>query len=354
MILPGKLRGSRAAIVASLACSAIVAPVLGRGIGFDGAYRDLRIVHEFCPVPLPPCPLPCVFFGNDLAVAFSVEANGNDEIVCVRVRTFVDNALVNQTLTNLGNGQTDYTAVAGVPILQQPLLVKCGRWRTVDHVVTYQEAPPGQCPCFGPICPSRRTITRGYRISLFCSDCGDLGGPALRSASHYRLESRAHEQVENLPWTLSNSGEAEELYLVELATNVPWLVPAARFETVVVAPGETIELVTPVIRLPGELPGAHGEIRLTLHSLSQPREPLVQSVALHLIHPATWGCSTDLGEPCQFACEPGAGACFKANATPACDDPLCCGQVCEFDPYCCTQAWDAACAEAALLHCGDA
>ena len=44
------------------------------------------------------------------------------------------------------------------------------------------------------------------------------------------------------------------------------------------------------------------------------------------------------------ACGDGAGDCFSANGSPACDDVACCEEVCGLDPYCCDVTWDDVCA----------
>ena len=48
-----------------------------------------------------------------------------------------------------------------------------------------------------------------------------------------------------------------------------------------------------------------------------------------------------------------AGDCCKANGTPACDDLICCTQVCVQDPFCCEVRWDSPCASQAQDICGD-
>jgi hypothetical protein len=49
-----------------------------------------------------------------------------------------------------------------------------------------------------------------------------------------------------------------------------------------------------------------------------------------------------------IAC-PSPGACDEPHANPGCVDESCCNIVCDVDPWCCSQSWDAACAEAAGL-----
>ena len=55
-------------------------------------------------------------------------------------------------------------------------------------------------------------------------------------------------------------------------------------------------------------------------------------------------------EICTF-CGPGNGDCFEPNDTPGCDDVACCEAVCEEDPLCCEEAWDAFCARRAKDLC---
>lgn len=47
----------------------------------------------------------------------------------------------------------------------------------------------------------------------------------------------------------------------------------------------------------------------------------------------------------------GAGPCCAVSSTPSCQDAECCELVCTGDPFCCEQAWDEACADAALAGC---
>lgn len=54
---------------------------------------------------------------------------------------------------------------------------------------------------------------------------------------------------------------------------------------------------------------------------------------------------------CRGACETSASSCFAAHASPGCNDPACCAQVCPRQPFCCQSAWDASCAELADQHC---
>ena len=62
---------------------------------------------------------------------------------------------------------------------------------------------------------------------------------------------------------------------------------------------------------------------------------------------ANWG-------PCPGlhpACFPGDGNCFIENGTPACDIPFCCVIVCDADPLCCSDTWDADCVALAGQFC---
>jgi len=51
--------------------------------------------------------------------------------------------------------------------------------------------------------------------------------------------------------------------------------------------------------------------------------------------------------------DPAAGACKTVHTTPGCNDVECCAQVCLFDTYCCTIAWDTACTLAADVLCAE-
>lgn len=57
-------------------------------------------------------------------------------------------------------------------------------------------------------------------------------------------------------------------------------------------------------------------------------------------------------QDCGPTCGPGAGSCFSSHATPGCDTPACCDQVCALFPPCCTSAWDITCASQAIALCG--
>lgn len=60
----------------------------------------------------------------------------------------------------------------------------------------------------------------------------------------------------------------------------------------------------------------------------------------------------DAGCPGVLFCgAPEAGECFAAHAAPYCNDEACCASVCDFDAFCCTNEWDALCAEEASLAC---
>jgi hypothetical protein len=48
----------------------------------------------------------------------------------------------------------------------------------------------------------------------------------------------------------------------------------------------------------------------------------------------------------------GAGGCYIANGTPACNRTECCNDVCAIDAYCCDTAWDALCVDEANELCG--
>ncbi len=49
--------------------------------------------------------------------------------------------------------------------------------------------------------------------------------------------------------------------------------------------------------------------------------------------------------------DPAAGVCTESKATPSCDDAVCCARICEMDPYCCDNRWDAICVAEAQESC---
>jgi len=49
--------------------------------------------------------------------------------------------------------------------------------------------------------------------------------------------------------------------------------------------------------------------------------------------------------------DPAAGTCTEAKSTPSCDDAVCCARICEMDPYCCDNRWDAICVAEAQESC---
>ncbi len=48
---------------------------------------------------------------------------------------------------------------------------------------------------------------------------------------------------------------------------------------------------------------------------------------------------------------PDAGDCFEPHESPGCADEACCTLVCKADPFCCREAWDQSCADAAEQLC---
>lgn len=58
-------------------------------------------------------------------------------------------------------------------------------------------------------------------------------------------------------------------------------------------------------------------------------------------------------DDCEGCGAPGTGDCFDPNghSTPFCSSELCCQEVCTFDEFCCTGAWDDICAAAAVGIC---
>ena len=60
------------------------------------------------------------------------------------------------------------------------------------------------------------------------------------------------------------------------------------------------------------------------------------------------GCVQLAAERCLSGCGiPTSGSCFIGKAGTGCEDPECCADVCEDDPYCCQVSWDTACAQMA-------
>jgi hypothetical protein len=61
----------------------------------------------------------------------------------------------------------------------------------------------------------------------------------------------------------------------------------------------------------------------------------------------------DAVDTCALTPNPqGSSDCCIANGTPGCSDAACESTICAVDPFCCSGAWDAGCAEAAILDPG--
>jgi hypothetical protein len=61
----------------------------------------------------------------------------------------------------------------------------------------------------------------------------------------------------------------------------------------------------------------------------------------------------DAVDTCTLTPNPqGSSDCCTANGTPGCSDAACESTICAVDPFCCSGAWDAGCAEAAILDPG--
>ncbi len=65
--------------------------------------------------------------------------------------------------------------------------------------------------------------------------------------------------------------------------------------------------------------------------------------------------SADLDPACAAGVHPNCGgprahSCFETGLQ-GCDDPACCNDVCDFDPFCCNYGWDGQCVAEALLFC---
>jgi hypothetical protein len=59
--------------------------------------------------------------------------------------------------------------------------------------------------------------------------------------------------------------------------------------------------------------------------------------------------------PCFLECgDPCAGDCCSSHGTPKCNDATCCEVVCKADPFCCESSWDFGCAEIARDICAAA
>ena len=63
------------------------------------------------------------------------------------------------------------------------------------------------------------------------------------------------------------------------------------------------------------------------------------------------GCVKEVSELCEGCGDVFAGPCRQPHKTPACDDAVCCELVCAADPFCCEFAWDANCATEAVSSC---
>ncbi|MHC5006164.1 MAG: zinc metalloprotease, partial [Planctomycetota bacterium] len=62
-------------------------------------------------------------------------------------------------------------------------------------------------------------------------------------------------------------------------------------------------------------------------------------------------CAAQAQSMCMTCGGAGAGGCFVANGTPACERTDCCNLVCAADAYCCDTNWDALCADEAYEFC---
>ncbi len=63
------------------------------------------------------------------------------------------------------------------------------------------------------------------------------------------------------------------------------------------------------------------------------------------------GCKDMAIQTCANCGSPAAGDCCQPNGSPGCDDLVCCGLVCESDPFCCQFMWDEICANEAQVVC---
>jgi hypothetical protein len=62
-------------------------------------------------------------------------------------------------------------------------------------------------------------------------------------------------------------------------------------------------------------------------------------------------CGVGAAAPGARAQCPGFGDCCVPNGTPGCENPACCADICNADPYCCAVVWDGSCANMALESC---
>ncbi|MSR28126.1 MAG: hypothetical protein EXS03_00930 [Phycisphaerales bacterium] len=62
-------------------------------------------------------------------------------------------------------------------------------------------------------------------------------------------------------------------------------------------------------------------------------------------------CVAEVHELCEGCGDVFAGPCLQPHKSPACDDAVCCLIICATDPFCCEFTWDANCAMAALASC---
>lgn len=71
-------------------------------------------------------------------------------------------------------------------------------------------------------------------------------------------------------------------------------------------------------------------------------------------------CVTLAHATCQICGASGTGSCYSAHSGASCADAACCATVCSIDPFCCDESWDVLCAilassmcQGTVLECGD-
>ncbi|MCA9286406.1 MAG: hypothetical protein KDA22_14365 [Phycisphaerales bacterium] len=62
-------------------------------------------------------------------------------------------------------------------------------------------------------------------------------------------------------------------------------------------------------------------------------------------------CVGEALETCAGCGEEGAGSCVEFNGTAGCESAACCELVCDVDPFCCSNFWDAICGEEGVSLC---
>jgi len=84
-------------------------------------------------------------------------------------------------------------------------------------------------------------------------------------------------------------------------------------------------------------------------------EVCCNSVCLQDSDCCDWGWDSFCADRALELCTPcpGNGSCDLPNATPGCENDICCADICDVDPYCCGVVWDTICAEETQELCQD-